>query len=75
PELDGAEIEVSLVADAPGPRTHSQVRQRLLPDRVQYAAVYPDLPAGDYVIWRDASTQAAVVTITPATVTTTRWPA
>lgn len=74
PELDGAEIEISPVASASGARTHSQVRQRRLADHVQYAAVYPSVPAGDYVIWRDASAQAAVVTIAPGTVTTARWP-
>ncbi len=73
PELDGEEIEISL-ASATGARTHSQVRQRLLPDRVQYAAVYPGLPAGEYVIWRDASTRAAVVTVAGGAVTSVRWP-
>ena len=77
PELDGAEIEISLVAgDGVGqgiPRTHSRVRRRELPGRLQFAAVYPGLPAGDYVIWRDASTRAAVVTVAGASVTTARW--
>jgi len=30
---------------------------------VQYAAVYPDLAADDYTIWRDATTVLGVVTI------------
>jgi hypothetical protein len=76
PELDGAEIEISRLGGGPVPRTHSQVRQRQLPGRVQYAAVYPGLPAGDYAIWRDASDRrAATVTVASGQVTTTHWPA
>ena len=75
PELDGAEIEISKLGGAPTPRTHSQVRERQLPGRVQYAAVYPGLPAGDYAIWRDANRAAATVTIASGQVTTTTWPA
>ncbi len=78
PELDGAEIEISMVAGDGGgqdtARTHSRVRRRELPGRAQFAAVYPGLAAGDYVIWRDASTRAAVVTVAGASVTTARWP-
>lgn len=76
PELDGAEIEISRLGAAPGPRTHSQVRQRQLPGRVNYAAVYPGLPAGEYAIWRDASNRrAATITVASGHVTTTHWPA
>ena len=74
PELDGAEIESSRLADAPAPRTHSLVRRRELPGRVQFAAVYPALPAGDYVIWRDSTSHASTVTVTSGQVTTARWP-
>jgi hypothetical protein len=78
PALDGAEIEISLAADGGGgqgmPRTHSRVRRRDLPGRAQFAAVYPGLAAGDYVIWRDASTRATVVTVAGAAVTIARWP-
>ncbi|MGN6677574.1 MAG: hypothetical protein ACTHKL_07280 [Streptosporangiaceae bacterium] len=74
PELDGAEIEISRPADAPGSRTHSLVRRRELPGRVQFAAVYPGLPPGDYVIWRDSTSQASRVTVTSGQVTTACWP-
>ena len=73
PELDGEEIEISRTADPPGVRSHSRVRRRDLPDRTQYAAVYPGLPAGEYVIWRDAVTSAARVTVAGGQVTTARW--
>jgi hypothetical protein len=75
PELDGAEIEISRLTGAPEPRTHSRVRQRHLPGRVLFAAVYPGLPAGDYVIWRDAANRAGIVTVTGGQITTARWPA
>jgi hypothetical protein len=76
PELDSTEIEISLVAgEAPPPRrTHSLVRPRHTPGGVQYAAVYPGLVAGDYVVWRDASASAMLVTITGGQVTTACWP-
>jgi hypothetical protein len=40
---------------------------------VQYAAVYPDLTAGDYTIWRDATTALGVVTIEGGHVTSCHW--
>lgn len=72
PELDGREIEISREGAA---RTHSQVRERRMGSRVRYAAVYPDLPAGVYTLWRDPSTPAAVVTVSGTEVTTLDWPA
>ena len=74
PELNDAEIEISRLAGPREPRTHSRVRERRLPDRVLFAAVYPGLPEGDYVIWRDPTAQAAVVTVAGGQVTTACWP-
>jgi hypothetical protein len=72
--LDGAEIEISR-DDQPGSRrTHSRVRPRHMPGRTSYAAVYPDLPAGGYTIWRDEQRPAATVTVAGGQVTTCRWP-
>src|SRR5580692_2221640 len=73
PELDGAEIEISL-AGAEGPRTHSMVRPRHVAGATLYAAVYPDLPPGDYVIWTSHDVPGGTCTINPAAVTTTVWP-
>ncbi len=73
-ELAGQEIEISPVSGTPGRRTHSLVRERRTSAGVSYAAVYPDLPAGDYTIWRDAGTAAATVTIAGGRVTRCRWP-
>jgi len=77
PELDGAEIEISPVtdsADEPARRTHSQVRQRITSGGTKFAAVYPGLAAGDYTIWRDASTPVTTITVDSGQVTTARWP-
>ena len=77
PELDGAEIEISLTGgegDQPAKRTHSQVRQRHTAAGTSFAAVYPGLATGEYVIWRDTGTQAMTVTIEDAQVATARWP-
>jgi len=74
-EMDGQEIEISRGAAPDVPRTHSRVRQRRAGASVQYAAVYPDLTAGDYTIWRDPATPAATVTITGGSITSCQWPA
>jgi hypothetical protein len=72
--LDGQEIEISPRDLAAARRTHSQVRERHTADEVQYAAVYPGLSAGDYTIWKDATTPAGTVTIESGRVTSYRWP-
>jgi hypothetical protein len=73
--LDGCEIEISPCGIPAARRTHSQVRERRAGGSVQYAAVYPELAAGDYTIWRDATTPAGTVTIDEASVTSYQWPA
>ena len=78
PGLDGREIEISPSGDPSGdpsgPRTHSRVRQRRTAAQVQYAAVYPGLPAGEYIVWRDAATPALTITVTGGCITSARWP-
>lgn len=73
-DLDRREIEISSHATPVSPRTHSQVRERRAGSSVQYAAVYPDLAAGDYTIWRNATTVLGVVTIHGGHVTSYHWP-
>jgi len=73
-DLDGAEIEISRVDDPGTRRTHSQVRPRRLPGQTRYAAVYQDLTAGPYTIWRDQDTPAAAVTVAGGQVTSCHWP-
>ena len=72
-DLDRREIEISAHASPAAPRSHSQVRERRTAGLVQYAAVYPDLTAGDYTIWRDAATVLGVVTIEGGHVTSYQW--
>ena len=71
-ELDEREIEISRAGASA--RTHSQVHRRQTSTATVYAAVYPDLPAGDYTIWRDAHTRATTTTVTGGSVTTCHWP-
>jgi hypothetical protein len=72
--LHGNEIEISLVGGAAGRRTHSLVRERTTPGGTRYAAVYPGLPAGRYLIWRHIDTPVGEVTIDGGMVTRFRWP-
>ena len=74
PELEGREIEVSVLGSTAVHRTHSRVRPRNTGSQTQYAAVYPQLPAGNYTVWKDDLTPAATVTINDGQVTTTWWP-
>jgi hypothetical protein len=72
-DLDGREIEISPNATPCAARTHSQVRERRTPASTRYAAVYPNLAAGDYTIWRNPVTPAGTVTITGGHITTCHW--
>jgi hypothetical protein len=72
-DVDGLEIEISPDGVPGAARTHSQVRERRTGASIRYAAVYPDLTAGDYTIWRDTDTPAAVITITGGSITNWRW--
>jgi hypothetical protein len=74
PELDGAEIDISL-AGASGHRTHAMVRPRQVAGGTKYAAVYPGLQPGRYTIWRDQVTPVSTVSIAGGVVTTVGWPA
>jgi hypothetical protein len=73
-ELEGREIEISPHGGPASRRTHSRVRPRATGSGTQYAAVYPQLPAGTYTIWDDAATPAATITIDGGQVTTAWWP-
>lgn len=69
PDRDQDEIEIS-PAGISGARVHNVVRARDTPAGTRYAAVFPALAAGDYVVWREAATKAGIVTITGGHVTT-----
>ena len=72
PGLAGHEIEIS--PSAGGPRTHSLVRERHTATRTVYAAVYPVLAEGDYVVWRDDGLPAGQVSIRGGQASRFRWP-
>jgi hypothetical protein len=72
--MDGWEIDISRTGIPAAARTHSQVRERRTGTSVQYAAVYPDLAAGDYTLWREDGTAAVDVTITGGSITSCHWP-
>nr|MDT0659229.1 phospholipase [Micromonospora sp. DSM 115978] len=73
-EWHGREIEISLVGSAGGPRTHSAVRERRVRDGVFFSAVYPELPAGTYTVWRDGLAVAGEVTVPGGGVVEFAWP-
>ena len=72
PDLAGQEIEISPAGG--GPRTHSVVRKRHTGTRTVYAAVYPVLAAGDYVVWLQDGSQAGQVSISGGQASRFRWP-
>ena len=56
PDALGREIEIA----GQGVRTHAEVRARHLEDGTVYCAVYPSVPAGDYVVEDGLGTSARV---------------
>jgi hypothetical protein len=61
-DRDQAEIEIS-PAGGEQARTHNIVRRREAVSGAVYAAVFPALAAGDYVVWRDAASPAGTVSV------------
>jgi hypothetical protein len=59
---DQAEIEISPAGSVQA-RAHNIVRRRETVSGAVYAAVFPALTAGDYVVWRDAATPAGTVVV------------
>jgi hypothetical protein len=55
------------------PRTHNVVRRREAAGGVRYAAVFPSVAAGDYVVWRDDDTPAGTVTVRGGAVASFRF--
>ena len=62
----GREIEISpLVSGSAehGYRVHTGVHDRAAHDRSRLTAIFGSLPAGEYVVWEDATTPGPVVTV------------
>jgi len=72
PQANGAEIEISPRGEH-GHRSHNQVHERRFNGVVRYAAVYPDLHAGEYDLWQDGPTPADRVTIIGGQVAELDW--
>lgn len=72
-EWHGREIEISRRGEDSEPRTHVAVRERHLEGGVRYTAVFPSLPAGAYVLWRNATEVAGTVVVAGGTVTEIEW--
>ncbi len=70
---NGHEIEVSPVAD-PQLRTHAAVRARVTGGGVCWSEVIGGLPAGRYVVWRDAETPAGEIDVVGGAVAEFDWP-
>jgi hypothetical protein len=58
----GHEIEISRL-DGHGHRVHTGVHERTTQVQSRLTAVFGSLPAGEYVVWEDATTEGPVVTV------------
>ncbi len=71
--LCGAEIEISPV-EAPERRQHVLVLPRALPRGTAFAAVFPSLRSGDYLLWNPQGDPLFTVAIPEAGVQEVSWP-
>ena len=71
PEWQGRPIEISRRDSSA--RRQVPVQRRRGPDMPSFSAVFPGLPAGPYVIWRDTTESAGTVVVAAATVTELEW--
>ncbi len=72
PELHGHEIEVS-PRGQDAQRTHAAVLARRANGRTVFAAVYPELRAGEYRIWSAGPSQISAVTVVGGRVAEVNW--
>jgi hypothetical protein len=73
PEQDDLEIEISPGRDGAAPRSHNQVHGRQNRHGTSYTAVFPQVPAGEYTIWRPGGTPQATVTVRGGEITEYHW--
>jgi hypothetical protein len=66
---DQAETEIELSPEGTTTRSHNVVHARHRRDGVSHSAVFPQLTAGTYTVWRDATTPHGTVTIVGGQVT------
>jgi hypothetical protein len=72
PEADGLEIDISPRGDD-SHRSHNQVHERRFNGRVCFAAVYPELQAGEYGLWGEGAMPVDRVTIVGGEVAELDW--
>ena len=70
-DLLGHEVEVSRASNA-ARRTHTDVLPRQVNGRTVYAAVFAELSAGDYILWKNNQPDDAV-TITGGAIAEVNW--
>ena len=68
----GREIEISSLDDDSGRRVHTGVHDRSAHTGSALTAIFGSLPAGEYVVWEDASTPGPRVAIHDGAVTEVR---
>jgi hypothetical protein len=73
PSMLGEELEISHEA-APTQRQHVFVLMRSLPRRTVFAAVFPRLPAGRYLLWGQRDEIVATAEVQEGSVATVTWP-
>jgi hypothetical protein len=67
------EIEISPARSTSAGRSHNVVHARRTSAGVHYTAVFPSVPAGDYVVWRDGTTPDGTVAVRGGEVTEHRF--
>ena len=72
PDLAGTEIDIFRAGEHV-PAMHTSVRARQLPGGHVHAAVYPAVPAGDYIVPAVGARAALSVTIRGGCVTEATW--
>lgn len=70
--LAGVEIEISPVGST-GHRSHVAIRERRGESGVRYAAIYPDLHAGDYTVFDQDGQPAETVSIVGGQIAHIDW--
>jgi hypothetical protein len=71
-QLAAMEVDIMRAGET-HPAMHTAVRLREVPGRRTYAAVYPAVPAGDYVLPAIGSLPSLDVTVTGGRVTEVDW--
>ena len=71
-ELCNREIEVSPKGE-PACRIHTEVVERSLNGQTWFTAVFPELPAGLYTLWGNATSSVGEITIVGGEVAEVDW--